>query len=95
MLIPPLAVTRADLPGARPDAGVAVGDAVAVGGRVGATEGVGVAAGGRVTVAAAAASRLTWGDGVAAGVTRIWKPPQANVEKSRIAKGSRICQRNR
>ena len=59
ILMPPLAVILAVLPGANPAAGVGVGESVAVAGRVAATVGVGVVAGGRVTVAAAAASRLT------------------------------------
>jgi len=66
MFTPPLAVTRADLPGARP-AGVGVAVGATVGGRVGTGVAVGAATAGRVAVAAARAG----GEGDAAGVTRI------------------------
>ena len=88
MLTPPLATTRADLPGASPATGVDVAVGTVVGAVVGATAAVGVL-GGRVAVAAA---RLLCGDGDTAGVTRIWKPPQATVDSSSTVNGNRIGQ---
>jgi hypothetical protein len=55
---------------------------------------VGLAVGAEVAVrAAVGAAAAAAGDGFGVGVTRTWKPPQANMASSSIAAGSTIGQR--